>query len=73
MSDRVPITFAVTDDPHESWNLQPGDVGLRFTKVYSSHNTERETIPLSVAELRQAREAIDAYLSVHETFMGHAD
>jgi hypothetical protein len=70
VSDRVPTTFAVTDDPHESWNLQPGDVGLRFTKHYSTHNTERETIPLSIEELRQAREAIDAYLAVHDTFLG---
>jgi hypothetical protein len=70
VSDRVPVAFDVTDDPHDSWNLQPGDVGLRFTKIYNPSNRERETIPLTVAELRQAREAIDAYLAVHDTFLG---
>jgi len=72
VSERVPVAFDVTDDVRDSWNLQPGDVGLRFTKIYSSHSTERETIPLTVAELRQAREAIDAYLAVHDTFLGNA-
>lgn len=71
-SKHVPVTVDITDDPKAVYGMAEGEVALRFTKHYSENHTEREVVRLTSGELWQVQEAIDAYTSVHRTFMGHA-
>lgn len=66
---RVPKHIHVEDltrfDPVEG-----SDARLCFTQVYDEHQSATTVERVTIAELRQARDAIDAYLSVHDTFLG---
>lgn len=62
----------ITDDPKAVNGMAEDEIALRFTKHYTETHTEREVVRLTVRELWQVQEAIDAYTSVHRTFMGHA-
>lgn len=72
MSDRWPVRASVTDDPADRGRhgLHDDEVALMFRKDYGENNSATDVIRVTVPELRETRAAIDAYLAVHDTFVG---
>lgn len=72
MSESRPVTTSVSDDPADRrrFHLRDDEIALAFRQEYGPDNASTTIMKVTVEELRATRAAIDAYLNVHDTFLG---
>lgn len=51
MSDHVPVTVSFAEDKHNVFGLRPGEVAVKFTRVFDPKHTEHDVVRMTRPEI----------------------